>query len=233
MSIKSWAKSAEFRPLHPLLRKTVVKLLRDPWEQAGVAGDVIFIHIPKTAGTSICDAIGQNALHIPLSRFAAYNPERFAACKKAAFVRNPWSRLSSAFNYLHSAIGLNASADVRWATRHLSEYKDFEQFVLALEREKIRNDILSYIHFRPQFAWLQNPDGDQFDMDFIGRFENLENDVDRLSCLLNKSLTLNHLRKPQRQHQPVAWSDQMVAIVGRIYAQDVAQFDYATQAPER
>jgi hypothetical protein len=62
----------------------------------------IFVHIPKTGGTSISKALGLFDSHLPASERQKTEP-RWDAVKRFAFIRNPWDHAVSWF--LHTRVG--------------------------------------------------------------------------------------------------------------------------------
>jgi chondroitin 4-sulfotransferase 11 len=62
----------------------------------------IFVHIPKTAGTSVTDALfgTPRPRHRPLQWYEGMEPELYKEYFKFAFVRNPWDRLVSGYHYV-------------------------------------------------------------------------------------------------------------------------------------
>ncbi|MEM1369930.1 MAG: hypothetical protein AAGG02_18375 [Cyanobacteria bacterium P01_H01_bin.15] len=66
------------------------------YEQAGV----IFIHVPKNAGSSVSYALyGQSLGHKTATNLRAYAPERFEALDSFAILREPVARAYSAWQY--------------------------------------------------------------------------------------------------------------------------------------
>lgn len=153
------AKSVEFRfPLS--IEKAALKLVpglgSDPWLPGERELGVIFTHIPKSAGTSIVDSLfGLKSRHAPILRYAAYDEQKFSDSFKFTFVRNPWSRIHSAYHYLHRAVGKGDKfVDWTWATHYLSDVPTFEDFVLRLRDPRYRREIKRYVHFRDQMDWI-------------------------------------------------------------------------------
>ncbi len=115
----------------------------------------IFIHVPKTAGSSVAQALfGQNSRHVPYFEYQRANPGKFRRFFKFAFVRNPWDRLVSTYFFLQAG-GLNEQ-DRIWSEKHLSEYRDFGDFVRGWVSER---NILSWVHFHPQSYFLLDEAG--------------------------------------------------------------------------
>lgn len=231
--LKLRLRTVEHRQMPDSVRQRLVSYMADPFERTAKLDDgreLIFIHVPKTGGTSLAEAMGVQCGHIPVSRYKFRNADRFSKAFSFAFVRNPWDRLFSSFGYLRSAFGINASRDVLWAEENLARFDTFEEFVLGLKDARIRNRILPWIHFRPQVDWLTVPNRSGIPLDFLGRFENLESEAKTLGNALGMSFTVPHLRKPQKYREDRQFTPEMVDIVGEIYAADAKQFGYT--APE-
>ena len=108
----------------------------------------LFIHIPKTAGTSISQALfGSDFGHCTVDHYEIFSPKRFHNYFKFAFVRNPWDRFLSAYKFLNK--GGMYSVDKNWADIHFSEFNDFDQFVLSLKKEDQAQRILRGIKCIP------------------------------------------------------------------------------------
>jgi len=222
----------EDRKMPMPVRKVLVNgLLRDPSTDHRYKKiedrEVLFVHVPKIGGTSLAKSLGLPHGHVPVSRYIARDKARFDESFSFAFVRNPWDRLFSAFNYLKASIGLNRSRDVRWAEQNLGSYANFEAFVLALKDDAKWRRIRRWPHFRAQTDWLCVPGSNVVKADFIGRFETLNDDCNRLAGMLGQELTLSHERKSQSyEHKKL--TQQMINIIGRRYRSDVDLFKYDT-----
>lgn len=196
----------------------------------------LFIHIPKTAGTSLRAALYGTrpfrTYHIPLRRYVAFDrssvEEYFAFC----FVRNPWSRLYSAYEYLKTKVGREPHIlDHRWANTYLSDTNDFEEFVLKLQNKDYRKRVLSYAHFRDQLDWIQVPGlpGKKANgtyIDFIGHYETIQHDFDFLRQKLDSEIPLSTLRQGEGHRYREVYTDRMREIVAKIYRRDIAAFGY-------
>lgn len=227
--VRLFLRGFEYRRMPGWFRKFATVHLPDPFErsvQLENGRDLVFIHVPKTGGTSQASALGLQHGHVPVSRYIAHDESRFRAAASFAFVRNPWTRLFSSFNYLKSAIGINASPDVRWAEANLARYAEFEEFVLDLRHRHTRERIFAWAHFRPQLAWLALPGATQVEVDFIGKFETLDQDTQRLSEFLDVPIELPHLRQARHYRSQPEFTERMISIVADCYGEDIAAFDY-------
>ena len=222
-------RDVEHTKLPAPLRRGLTHFLPDPYDgrsaNLDVGREIIFFHVPKTGGTSLAEALGLRHGHVPAVRFETKNPNRFSRAYKFAFVRDPVDRLYSSFNYLHTAIGLNKSPDVRWSETFLSGYKNFEEFVHGLQDQGVRRRIMEWPHFRPMHCWLCRP-GEQTPLvDFLGRFECLAEDTAALAKELEVSVDLPHIRKPQAYLDKNITSE-MEKIIRDIYRDDFEVFGY-------
>jgi hypothetical protein len=141
----------------------------------------IFLHIPKAAGTSINMSLyGNLALgHAGAAEYIKlFGYHRYMALFRFTFVRDPYTRIYSAYNFLKNG-GMN-SQDKLFSDATLGKYNDFNDFVVdgLAQDEKIRR----WIHFRPQFSFLEYRK--VISLDFIGRFENMDSDFGYLSRVL-------------------------------------------------
>jgi hypothetical protein len=78
-----------------------------------------------------------------------------------------------------------------------------------------------YQHIRPQMYWIS--DG----YDFIGRFENIEDDFERVCERVGlKKKNLRHRNKSKHRHYVQYYTPDTIKIVQRIYEEDLAFFSY-------
>ncbi|WP_372921896.1 sulfotransferase family 2 domain-containing protein [Roseovarius sp.] len=145
---------------------------------------VIFVHVPKTAGQSIeraflarlgeswetrqkyllqpndDPAVGPPRMaHLTAPEYrdlGHVTPEQFDAYFKFGFVRNPWTRLASEYRFRRSSIRVS-----------------FRSWLLEQFPEPGFDDL--WRHVMPQSEYLYESDGHAA-VDFVGRFETLEED---------------------------------------------------------
>jgi len=190
------------------------------------AHQCIFIHIPKTAGTSIARTLfNATSRHVPCVEYEKANPRKFRRYFKFAFVRNPWDRLYSAYHFLKRG-GLS-SADRAWAQTHLAGYQSFEQFVHEWVNEL---NINSWVHFRPQTSFITDASG-HIAMDYLGRMEHLDADFELICQRIGVSVLLPRLNKVEKEHYSTSYSMEMIEIVGKAYERDIEWLDYSFTSP--
>jgi hypothetical protein len=166
-----------------------------------------FCHIPKTGGHSICSLIYN---HFPHHKVCSRsNSEKFLF----AFVRNPYSRCLSAFNYLKNG-GKNED-DKNDSIKYIGD-SDFNDFVL----NKLEHASNFQQHFRPQIFWI--PDG----ADFIGKYENLKEDIYKLQEIIEmKNCPIPHENKTSYSFCSEV-PNHIKDNIYKVYKNDFEYFDY-------
>ncbi len=186
----------------------------------------VFIHIPKCAGVSVAQSLfgNQGAGHHSASTMRqVLGNETYNQYFTFSIVRNPWDRLVSAFHFLKRG-GFN-DIDRRWASTNLQPYDDFNIFVKDwVTPDHVRN----WIHFQPQCDFICTENG-ALDIDFVGRFEQLDKDFQILCKNLNLKRTLASLNQNQSTHSDYKrfYDDQAQGIVSQVYADDIKLLNYS------
>ena len=183
----------------------------------------IYIHIPKTAGISINTALFGNygGGHKDVKFYKrVFGPVTYRNYFSFTFVRNPYSRLYSAFKFLKK--GGFAPDEKAWAEHNLGAFGTFEQFVNGWVDEK---SIHTYNHFRPQFGFVCIS-GREPEVDFVGRLETINEDFDYICRVLGISNELPCLNKSNADDWTMYYTDEMYRKVYRIYREDFEIFGY-------
>lgn len=186
----------------------------------------IFIHIPKSAGISVSKGLYGNlsAGHMPLRKIQlAYNKKEFSDYFKFTFVRNPWSRLYSAYNFISQG-GIN-KRDYDWAKNNLTGINNFEEFVMCWLTEK---NIKNSLHFETQTSMLLGIGDKKINIDFIGYFENIEDDYNFIAKKIKSSNKLPLLNQTQGKKSDYTslYTPEMIEKVSTIYQKDIINFNY-------
>ncbi len=195
---------------------------------------IIFIHIPKTAGTSI-----ENVLFKPKNKRAsndlwggpnqyqsgalqhlmssniikAIGMDVFNQYFTFSFSRNPWDKIVSQYHFtvqrrkdLQHKIGIN-------------ENSSFKEYINKLFSVDV------YIQWEQQYKFLYI-DG-KCVVDFIGKFENLQQDFDIVCDKIGMSRQqLPHKNKSKHKHYTEYYDDETRQIVAEKYAKDIECFGY-------
>ncbi|WP_263079367.1 sulfotransferase family protein [Endozoicomonas sp. Mp262] len=184
--------------------------------------ECIFVHIPKTAGTSLQKTLFNftHTGHLRWDEYEAYDKKKFSKYYKFAFVRNPWDRVVSAYEYLKSG-GRNES-DKAWSEKNLAKYTSFESFINSWLTEE---NILTWNHFVPQSNFIFDTN-DNLKVDFLGRFETLNCDFKILSEKLGGYRSLENINKSKRKAYKDYYSKTTKDKIAKLYGRDVELLGY-------
>lgn len=173
----------------------------------------IFIHVPKTAGTSMeCQPwVGGNGHATANHYHVALGDEDFRKYFSWGFVRNPFDRLLS----VHSAVWQHPDhCKVRDVVP-----KDFAEFVHKLPE-------LAFPHIYPMFLYLCDGDG-KILVDFVGRYETLNQDWLRACRTIGVSHhRLCHKNSTKHEEWRACYTKELLQIVGEHYRRDFDIFGY-------
>lgn len=176
----------------------------------------VFIHINKTAGSSIERALKLRFEHLTAAeKQASLGAFRWQRAFKFSFVRNPWARSLSHYKY---RVTTNQTG---MGDRHIS-FNDW------IRRCYVDRDPRYYDQpkmFNTQLSWLRDRDG-VVCTDFIGRFENLPHDFQLLCQSLNRVALLPHLKQTEPSDYRSYYGSQTTEIVRRTFAEDIEYFKY-------
>lgn len=188
--------------------------------------DVIFVHIKKTGGTSIRDALPfqEIDIHRSLKHYSvrhiidSIGQEAWDKAFSFAFVRNPWTRIHSLYRYL--------KAENNHIVAHLPDFKSFLRVVLDRNASVRSNHLPAGL---PQVDWLQDHQG-QIQLSFLGRQENLEADFNVLLSALNLPQValpaLNRTPSPSPQDRLAPYDREMKSWMASLYERDFDTFGY-------
>jgi hypothetical protein len=128
---------------------------------------------------------------------------------KFSFVRNPLERFIS-------------SAFLKNARRPLFLAHPRRYLTLILESPST----MAGLFYRPQLGFLSNPEN-QLAVDYVGRFESLQDDFDRVCRQVGLPPTaLTHLHRSRHESAGRYYDDELKRKVEQAYEQDIRAFGY-------
>ncbi len=188
----------------------------------------IFFHIPKTAGLSVTLALFGNlgGGHKNAQFFKCLFGKSFSSYYKFAFVRNPFTRLVSAYEHLKKTDSYFLGDKV-FSEKVLNNFETFDEFV---ELWLVDNFYKSEApHFRTQFSFI-NLNG-KVVLDFLGRYERLNDDFQKVANFLNikTELPTENITQYDKQSyfEKYYLNQKTVALVQEIYKDDFEHFGYS------
>jgi hypothetical protein len=186
--------------------------------------NIVFIHVPKAAGTSINSALYgvPQTSHLKAKDFKRYNPEVFNKAYSFAVLRNPWDRLVSAYEFARSG-----GSEIRYHRANLKEKmlsRDFRYFLESLQELHLPE--LDPV-FWPQSDFVLGADGSLL----VNHCGNVESLSDTLACLKRETgveLQLENRNSSQRDSFDQYYSkDICIEIVADIYRNDIELGSYS------
>lgn len=184
----------------------------------------IFIHIPRSAGTSIEQAIRpdwyfetfKHRKHILASTAKEIYKEHWDDYFKFSFVRNPWDRMVSMSKY-----GNFYGCKINNNKLDVSEYKKKFPQIEIDSRSKSTTDKYKPISNAVYLNILNE------ELDFIGRFENLQEDYDKVCSIIGCTNQLDHKEQGKKKvNYTKFYTEDIEKTVREIYKKDIEYFGY-------
>lgn len=196
----------------------------------------IFVHVPKTAGTSVMKSLvnvrGNNknwlakTKHETLAELYSNAEGRYSLKDKLLFrtlnnyftfglIRNPWDRMASFYRFLVEKRPIKEINCV-------SSFRDF--LIQAIDGVKWIQDLNS---MKPQLDYFTFPDG-MMKMDFLGHFEFLEEDLNSVATRIGCPMILpcyNRSSNTGRDYRD-EYDEEMIKIVQSLFEEEIAHFGY-------
>jgi hypothetical protein len=154
--------------------------------------------------------IFQNNVEISThAHWKMFNNKKHEEYFKFVFVRNPWDRLVSCY---HDKVLKKKLFKKCWN-------KDFKYFVNYVKKQNLET---ADRHIRLQSSLFPVNA-----VDFIGRFENFENDFQYVGKKIGlPESKLPHYNITKHKHYSEYYDDETRAIVAEMYADDIKNFGY-------
>jgi hypothetical protein len=231
----------------------------------------IFIHIPRTCGSSIEKALGIYGLkndgvntpcpeilfgitrkvylqHLTILEIKdRINKGMFEEYFKFTFIRNPYDRIISEYFWSEDAKKMNlreflldiiAPHRSRAMELYVARYNKFSfrghrkmlTFSKFLPEVAFPNKNKPLIldmdrHFKSQHIFMMDRDGEQL-VDFVGRFENLDEDFGKICERLGLDAELSHISKTKHKHYRSYYDDETRELIHDMYKKDLEMFGY-------
>lgn len=173
-----------------------------------IKNNYCFIHIPKTGGTTIEDIFfnknGKWSNHSDITKYINHY-DKFIF----SFTRNPYLRIISVYNYFING-GNQTKKDRDYVNKHISINDFLEKY-----------DENNIPHLKTQYSYLQESPY----INYIGKFENLDNDIKTLCNKLNVTYKNKHLRKTSYLNNYII-KPKFIDIINSKYNMDFINYNY-------
>lgn len=208
------------------LRRGQLALRRAPrFKEAGI----IFIHVPKNAGSSINAALyGCFMGHIRARDFALWTPGMMRDLPSFALTRNPWNRCVSAYRFAVKGAGTGSSVTATISRPEQYCVPAFESFSRFIE-EWLSVKPFSEMDqiFRPQAEFINDRHGKQL-VSFLGKTEEMGSVETYLKQTLGREIQIGRTNVSSENQTDYRsfYSDKDAETVARLYAEDIKLYGY-------
>lgn len=198
--------------------RLVAALDAGPLRSCVKSSGVLFIHVPKAAGTSVSRAIyGTSIGHSKAVNIKAANCELFNQLYKFSVIRDPWSRLVSSHRFIKNS-GTN-EVFIRKAKRHKDIPENFRNFVLDWLCKKKLDDL--NIVFTQQSDFIFD-NSDLLLVDEVFEIGNLDSLQFKLSSMLGRNITFDHLNVTDGgKRLSDIYDYELIDVVSDLYHRDI------------
>lgn len=210
--------------IKPFLRK-VKNVLNPPKDyplRKGMKHKFIFIHINKTGGLSVANAIGlpeKRELKRHMTVMDVINiigQKKFDSAFVFTTVRNPWSKVVSHYKY---RVKTN---QCKMAENQIS-FKDWVKCTYGPNKDPFYYNTPKM--FSQQVEWLKNKEGKIVVKNII-KFENLAEDYKKIAEIIGTTPELPHINATRKDDYRTYYNEETKQIIADWFAEDIKLFRY-------
>lgn len=192
----------------------------------------ISISIPKTGSTSVRYALDKfsDQKSVSNGHDTFYHHSTYSRLRERldyiddyfvfAFVRNPWDRVVSQWNYMNSYAQSGGDLNYKkYCNKMLQSIESFSDFLHSKHT------------IAPCLNWVQYQNS--IGADYVGKMETMQEDFDIVCNKIGIShQQLPHHNKTNHKHYSEYYDEETREIVAQKYAKDIEYFDYKFESPK-
>lgn len=208
-----------------LQMQLLVRRRTPTWVNSGI----VFIHIPRVAGTSINQALyGQFMGHPQAAEIRRWGTASLNALPFFAVTRNPWQRLISAYRFARRGGGSGGEFEAGILHRRRYQVAEFDSFKHFVEKWLLHRDPANLDGiFQPQSMFVTGAEGEIL-VDHVGRLNDLEPTLDFIERALGHRPEIPRGNcSGERRDFRQFYTPELRRLVGRFYAEDIERFGYS------
>lgn len=189
---------------------------------------LIFIHIPKNAGTSITNSIGMGFSHVGHHFPSFYQtnfPNEWKNYKKFAVVRNPWDRVVSNYEYskMLESYWHSSSGKSQYGIHPDYQTTSNLSFKETLQIFSSNQNFLKHQGWAPQYPYAFNSKDENL-LDYIFKLDEITNN--KLFQEIVPNLIFKNKSNRKYNNYREYYDDETIEIVSTIYAKDIKLFNF-------
>ena len=200
------------------LKRLRAKQVKIYLEQVKAKEKPLFIHINKTAGSSIARSLGITEIHYTLAEYEQLYAKQFGEdlpldTQVWTAIRNPFDKVSSEYHYRIKHNQNNMQT-------HPIDFKDWVEKAYSTKDSYYRD---REIMFMPQVDWIASKN--EYPLHFI-RFENLQSDYKKMASAFNGQ-PLVWRKKSKNSDYKSMYTPHTKAIIATAFSADLERFNYS------
>ena len=188
---------------------------------------IAFIHIPKNGGCSIKSLFNNHGTFLNFSHKSAREIKEeigiglWKECYTFTVVRNPWSRILSAFSFFQRG-GIEKFNDSEKAEAlGINEDKDFNEWIIENKENFLNSKFpfagtAGWMHFKKQTQYVNHP------IDEIFKLE----DFNEEEIIFPFRRLIPHENKSFHEYYSVIYEKEAKDIISEAYEKDITAFEY-------
>lgn len=186
--------------------------------------NLTFLHIPKTAGTSLLDWLitnKGNSEHVKWDTHPKLSSILFNRVPNFTFtvVRNPWDRMVSMYFYMKNIAINEGSQWLKLNNITRENFPTFEEWLYSIEDSAIPTDYW-FKGSTCQAEWIDGT------VDLTIRYENLADEFVKIQEAFNCNIPLPHLYSSGRSHYADHYTDSTRKFVEQFSERDIETWKY-------
>jgi chondroitin 4-sulfotransferase 11 len=190
--------------------------------------NINFVHIPKSAGSSISVWLKNNKGNSDCIEFHHIHPHADYLNEQSknftfAVVRNPWDRAVSAYEYIKfkTPVAPKLFEEFHKNYRKITEMAefDFKIFVKHMDQLKIKEEFWWNLS-TCQTEWIKQS------TDLVLKTENLQFEFDIIKNMLSINSDLLHINSTSHEHYQQYFDEETKSIIAKAFEADVETYKY-------